>query len=340
MKSRWLILFALVISVLNVISAQDAIDPEAPPLFATVDLDAGEELDPFLISVVATGTVDTSMLADGCVGYVAPEPDVALYWGGESDLLRIFFYSTHDATLTIITPNGDMLCNDDASGTLFDPLVDIENPTEGRYAIFVGHVAQGQAYPGLLVITSDDTYGPSVFNLEGLIPRDPISDTGIMTQLPIEILQTDLSPLNEANVFNLEPGFDQQAFDFEESGQIALFNVQTNNSDCTGFVESLPTAVFHWTGEAEAIEVLAEGDHDSSLLVYTPSGDYICNDDTLPGGDNLNPSLVFETPEEGRYVIYVGSYEPGEATNGTVTITENIEMVPITLTADEIAGEE
>lgn len=318
--------------------AQDTADPTADPLFATVDLAAGQLLDPFLISVTATGTVDASTLGEECVGFVPAAPDVALNWDGEGELLRIFFHSVGDATLAVVTPDGEILCNDDASGTLFDPMVDIEDAANGRYAIHVGHNEPEISYPGFLVITSADVYSPTNFDPELLVPRD-ILDEGFVNQLPIEILLVDQAPLN-GNAIGLEPGFGDVFFDFEESGQIPLFNVQTNNLDCTGFVESLPTVEFTWTGEAEELEVYVEGDHDSSLMVYTPSGDYICNDDAVPGGENLNPSVTFNTPEEGRYVIYVGSFLPGEVVNGTVTITEDLEAQPATLTAEDIFGDE
>jgi hypothetical protein len=339
MISRCLIVLAMLTSIVGVAVAQDSATPDADPLFATVDLVAGgENLDPFVISVLSTGTVDASTVADGCVGFIPAAPDVALNWTGESDLLRIFFHSIHDAVITVVSPDGDVYCNDDASGTMFDPLVDIVDPVEGRYAIHVGHAEPEQEYPGMLVITSADTYGPANFNLGSLVPREVI-EPGFATRLPIEILQTEHEPLNPDNAVDIETGFEEVTFDFTESGQIALFNVQTNNFDCTGFVESIPSAVFNWTGESEAIEVFVEGDEDSTLMVYTPSGEYICNDDTMPGGDNLNPSVVFETPADGRYVIYIGSFEPGEATNGTLTITEDVTAEPEALTVEDIVGE-
>lgn len=329
---------SLVLSVVVTISlAQDTADPDADPLFATVTLEAGTQLDPFLVSVTATGTVDASTIAEGCVGFVPAAPDVALEWTGESDMLRVFFHSTGDATLTVIGPDGEVYCNDDASGTVFDPLVDIENPTEGRYAIHVGHFNPDISYPGFLIITSDDTYHPSAFDLNILVPRSPIEE-GFVNQLPIEILAVENPPLNE-NEVDLAVGFGEASFEFSENGQIPLFNVQTNNLACTGFVESIPTAVFNWSGESEFIEVFVEGDHDSTLMVYTPSGEYICNDDTAPGGDNLNPSIVFETPEDGRYVIYVGSFEPGETVAGTITITEDTTAEPTPLTVEELYGD-
>lgn len=321
----------------GVVSAQDTANPDGDPLFATVELDASDTLDPFLISVTATGSVDASTIAEDCVGFVPAVPDVALNWTGESDLLRIFFHSTGDATLTVVTPDGEVFCNDDASGTFFDPMVDIENPVEGRYAIHVGHFDPDISYPGFLVLTSDDVYSPTSFNLNILVPREPLDD-GLVTQLPIELLLVENPPLS-GNETSIEPGFGETTFDFSESGQIPLFNVQTGNLNCTGFVESLPTAVFNWAGESEAVEVLVEADHDTTLMVYTPDGEYICNDDTGPGGENLNPSVVFETPDQGRYVIYVGSFEPGESVTGSITITEDTEAVPEPLTTDELYGD-
>jgi len=150
MKTHWFGLLIMLVLLAGAVVAQDTVDPDAAPLFATVNLTAGEELDPFIVSVTATGTVDASTVAEGCLGFIPDVPDVVLNWSGTGELLRIFFYSLGDATLTIVTPDDDVLCNDDVNATLLDPMVDIENPAEGRYAIYVGHFELEASFPGFL----------------------------------------------------------------------------------------------------------------------------------------------------------------------------------------------
>lgn len=52
-----------------------------------------------------------------------------------------------------------------------------------------------------------------------------------------------------------------------------------------------------------------------------PDGSYLCNDDA---SDNvLDPELLIESPAEGQYNLWVGSYDEGQLIPGFLVITAN-----------------
>ncbi|MEZ4834599.1 MAG: hypothetical protein R2873_21855 [Caldilineaceae bacterium] len=159
MKKLWfLFLLVAALTVLlavNVAAQTDSEGEDTPPrAFAAIDLSAGFPLDPLLISLNGGGDIDVSDWGDECVGFVTELPTVTLNWTGESDFVEAFFYSDHDPVLVVETPSGEFLCNDDANEAILDPVVQIDDPEQGRYNIWVGSYDEGQLLPGLLVLTT------------------------------------------------------------------------------------------------------------------------------------------------------------------------------------------
>ena len=139
----------------------EGMDWELPAAFGDHNLESGFTPDPYIVGMVAGGTVDVySELGGDCLGYVASAPDVNLYYG-ESDfdpaLLRIYFIaddSMNDPTLVINDPNGRWVCMDDAVDyDSWSPMVDFESPEAGWYTIWVGTYSEGETYSGTLYIT-------------------------------------------------------------------------------------------------------------------------------------------------------------------------------------------
>ena len=104
----------------------------------TIDLKAGFPLDPTILSVNAGGEIDAGSLGAGCSGFVNLSPSVTVNWSGKADFAQIFFYSKDDPTLMILTPDGKLLCSDDASEQVLDPVIQMEKPVEGTYKIWIG----------------------------------------------------------------------------------------------------------------------------------------------------------------------------------------------------------
>ncbi len=120
----------------------------------TLDLAAGFPLDPTFVSVNGGGEVDASLLGPDCKGFINRNPVATVNWTGAAEMLRAFFYSDSDSTLVVLTPDGKLVCNDNANEQLLDPVLDIKNPVPGKYRIWVGSAADRQRIPGILVLTA------------------------------------------------------------------------------------------------------------------------------------------------------------------------------------------
>lgn len=88
---------------------------------------------------------------------------------------------------------------------------------------------------------------------------------------------------------------------------------QTLGSNCPGYIADNPDFDLYWTAGSGALPLVISADSqvDTTLVVRTPSGQWLCEDD---GGFNgMNPGLRIDHPETGLYDIWVGTYSPGNA---------------------------
>ena len=106
--------------------------------------------------VTAEGKVPLFMMPlknKSCAGLVG-NPDFVFNLAGQSKNLRIFFEGDSDGTLLVLGPKDLAICNDDAEkGVNSNPQVDIANPAEGAYAVFVGRLDPTKPISGKLTIT-------------------------------------------------------------------------------------------------------------------------------------------------------------------------------------------
>jgi hypothetical protein len=128
--------------------------------YGSKDLAAGFEPDPSTKDMSAGGTIDASYLGDDCHGFVTSPPDFNVaYTSGSSTLLRFFFVGSGDTTLIVNSPSGDYFCGDDSFGTT-NPTVDFDDPSSGRYDIWVGTYTSGPTISGTLSVTEVDSTHP------------------------------------------------------------------------------------------------------------------------------------------------------------------------------------
>ncbi|MEZ4558290.1 MAG: hypothetical protein R2854_17960 [Caldilineaceae bacterium] len=156
--------------------ATDAVTDTVTSAYVSLDLAAGFPLDPFLVSVNGGGSVDASQFGEGCTGFVNEAPTVSLNWEGETDFVEAFFYSASDPVMVVQTPAGDYLCSDDANEMLLDPVIEMAQPANGRYNIWVGSYTPEQLIPGLLVLTTRSEINLGTFDLASLVQRTPIPE--------------------------------------------------------------------------------------------------------------------------------------------------------------------
>jgi hypothetical protein len=96
---------------------------------------------------------------------------------------------------------------------------------------------------------------------------------------------------------------------------------QNESGICRGSVTSSPDYRIDWSGSTTNLRIFyaAADNGDTTLIVQTPDGNWLCDDDT---GGNLQPQIDIANPEAGAYAIWVGSFQTEEALDGNLYITE------------------
>lgn len=90
---------------------------------------------------------------------------------------------------------------------------------------------------------------------------------------------------------------------------------------CQFFIPLRPDVNIHWEKQADVDKLrfffLSMG--DPSLLLVTPSGKVLCNDDLNPLA--LDPYIEVQNPEEGTYSAFLGTYEGDAVYPGFMVVT-------------------
>ncbi len=121
---------------------------------------------------------------------------------------------------------------------------------------------------------------------------------------------------------NLRTGFtpDPRVISVVSGGQINAQRVRGRGT-CRGFISSNPDArlVFNTDGDLPLI-ISVDSREDTTLVVNTPDGRFLCDDDS--GERGLNPSIRLNRPQSGRYEIWVGTYRSGNSQPARLHISE------------------
>ena len=290
MLRNFLLLGLLGLLIAPVTAAQP--DWEAEPLYGTISLETGFTPDPAAVDVVAGGPDANSI--DGCNGYINnAAPDVDLNFEADGTLpLKIFVRSSFDTVILVNLPDGEWVCNDDFDAT--SAAVLLEDPMSGNYNIWVG------------------TFGADVEDADATL---------YFTELP----DIEIYPGSEAS---------QQALSFDSgfAPDPASYNVSVGGDaynpidGCNGFVnaDAPDVTVDFETDGGLPLYIYAQPDEDEDLtmLVALPDGEFVCNDDAA----GLDPGLVIDEPEAGRYAVWVGSFRARarteSASRGTLYFSE------------------
>ena len=296
----------------------------------TLDLQAGFPLDPTILSVNGGGEFDARIFGRGCSGFVNLSPSVTVNWSGKADFAQIFFYSKDDPTLMILTPDGKLLCSDDASEQVLDPVIQLEKPVEGTYRIWIGSANKNQLIPGILALTTKREISVGSFNLGSLVSRPALA--AAVAQPAPEIEKTALAKLIEERLKTapkLQAGSAMTSTKVTAEGKIPLFMMPLKNKSCAGLVGN-PDFVFNLAGQSKNLRVFFEGDRDATLLVLGPKDMTACNDDAEKGV-NANPQVDIANPAEGTYAVFVGRLDPTKPVIGKLTVTDATGTLPTKL---------
>ena len=270
-------------------------DPGADPTFGDVSLSAGFDPDPYTVEVISGGGISADVLGGSCTGYIADAPDFDLYYDNGSGILPLDIYvdSTADTTLVINMPDGSWLCDDD-SGDGVNPYVSLENPQTGLYDIWVGSYDSEDQEDATIYITE----------LGGSLASSGTLDPGAEPTYGDVTLEAGFTP-DPYEVSLISGG------DISASDAVGDF--------CSGYAASAPDFDLYYTAGSLPLNIFAESDSDTTLIVNLPDGSWACDDD---GGEGVDPLLVFENPQSGLYDIWVGSYGEDNGDSATLYISE------------------
>lgn len=118
---------------------------------------------------------------------------------------------------------------------------------------------------------------------------------------------------------DLESGFtpDPHTLDMLSGGSVDASYL--DNPDCNGYATPAPDFRIYWSGDSNRLRFFFVGEGDTTLIINEPSGAWYCNDDSF---SSMHPTVTFNSPNQGQYDIWVGSFGSGDFIPGTLYITE------------------
>ena len=297
------------------------LDFSLPPYFGERSLGAGFRPDPYQVSLTSGGNVPVSYLGGDCIGFAAQAPDYRLHWSGTSSELRFFFVANQagdDTVLIINRPDASWHCNDDASADTLNPMLTFNNPPAGVYDIWVASYVPDTYIEGTLSITErplspeSGLAGGTTSGTEAM----PASSAGPA------VLDFNLDPVYGSS--RLAEWFmpDPHTLNLVAGGpvDVAALNL---GPQCIGHASSAPDFRLHWSGGTQDLRIFFEADQpgsDTVLIINTPSGNWICNDDAR--ANTLNPMLRLSGQPPGQFDIWVATFERHQFIPGQLSITE------------------
>jgi hypothetical protein len=233
--------------------------------------------------------------------------------------------------LIVRTPDGKVLCNDNTNAVLLDPTVTLTKPGPGRYDIWVGSALARDLIPGFLAFTGHGDVSAGRLALQELVKRPAVAEVlpqrDRLTSAAARVKEA-LAAVKLAE--KLAPGGGPLTAQVKAEGELPTPELATAEPFCSGLISVAPSYAFEWTGGAKAAGVMFEGDGDTTLIVRTPDGKFVCADDAA-GSANLNPLVVLDNPAAGRYLVWVGRTNPDKPVTGKLTVASTADLVPAVL---------
>lgn len=94
---------------------------------------------------------------------------------------------------------------------------------------------------------------------------------------------------------------------------------------CAGYITTVPAVRLDYTAGEHMLLIGVISDSDTTLVINGPNDTWYCDDDSWKDGD---PLVVEPKPASGSYQIWVGTFNPDEAPDALVVITENTRYLP------------
>ena len=241
---------------------------------------------------------------------------------GKADLLRAFFYSDGDPTWWSRRPTAAICATTTPAG--WSSIPRSRSPNRSRGATTSGSAAPctTDLVPGFLVFTARADIDAARLALGSLVKRPPAPaflPTNPRLANAAKRIEEAKAAVKSAEA--LKAGGKPVTKDFTATGELPAVELQTGDTLCGGLVSVMPDYAFDWSGDAKALNLLVEANVDTTLLVRTPDGSFLCADDA-DSSNNLNPLLAIAKPAAGRYLVWVGRVDPSKPVTGKLTLTE------------------
>src|SRR5690606_1356513 len=159
-------------------------------------------------------------------------------------------------------------------------------------------------------------------------PAHPLSRTlllGVLLSVaaaPAALAQPDPDAAPSAGTVTLAAGFspDPHAVDLMAGGPVEAADADPT---CAGYVGAAPSVALDYGGGG-TLHLFVRSSSDTVLLVRTPGGDWLCNDDE----EALNPGLRVEDAESGRYAVWVGTFSDTASADTPATLYVSAREAP------------
>lgn len=139
-------------------------------------------------------------------------------------------------------------------------------------------------------------------------------------------------PMQNANVpgmLNLAAGFSPDPASLPLAlGAGSTDARQLFGGDCRGTINPLPAVLLTYTGGGTMLRIFFTSSEDTTIIVQRPDGQFVCGDDS-PG--TLNPLVDISAPAAGVYSVWLGTYNPGVTTQGTLYVSGSEASDPTTV---------
>lgn len=103
----------------------------------------------------------------------------------------------------------------------------------------------------------------------------------------------------------------------------------TLTEGCTGYVSANPAVTVDYKGSADLLRAFFYSDGDTTLVVETPDGDILCNDNTSQLV--LDPTIEITQPVKGPYSVWVGSASAKDLVPGFLVLTTHHDVTAGTM---------
>lgn len=242
---------------------------------------------PLSFSVMASGETDLRSCPQPGVGYVDTVPDFTFYLSGMDPYYLVAkVVASCDPTLLINTADAQWVFDDDSNGN-GNPVIELRRPQaiDGRVDIWVGSYG-GQSCDATLMLetfAADGSGGETAGTSPSGCPDPAIAGPSF------SVTGQELTTRRSMRV--------------TASGDTALSSCGFTGR---GFVNATPTLSLLLSDMAGYDLVLdVESECDSNLLVNTPSGQWLFDDDSA---GHLDPRLTVPGGQDGRVDIWLGTY--------------------------------